>query len=183
MHWVTNLLSILNWIQLEAIELQMSEKEASWYPNDATWQHVCRVWCSASQSRNTLLSIYAQYLKDGITLPTPSTWKQKPFHEPWSPMYLFNDEVLDSSASTSYLGPTSRYTGERNGNPLQYSCLENLMDRGAWGPAVQWVVNSQIWLKWLSMHHLLEITVSWPFEKCPLMPVLGFLGKSSFQAL
>ena len=29
-------------------------------------------------------------------------------------------------------------------NPLQYSCLENLMDRGAWGPAVQWVVNSQI---------------------------------------
>ena len=38
MHWVTNLLSILNWIQLEAIELQMSEKEASWCPNDATWQ-------------------------------------------------------------------------------------------------------------------------------------------------
>ena len=22
--------------------------------------------------------------------------------------------------------------GERNGNPLQYPCLENLMDRGAW---------------------------------------------------
>lgn len=110
MHWVTNLLSILNWIQLEAIELQMSEKEASWYPNDATWQHICRAWFSASQSRNTLFSIYAQYLKDGIILPTPTTWQQnKPFCEPRSPMYLFNDEVLDSSASTSYLGPTSRY--------------------------------------------------------------------------
>ena len=23
-------------------------------------------------------------------------------------------------------------TGEGNGNPLQYSCLENPMDRGAW---------------------------------------------------
>ena len=23
-------------------------------------------------------------------------------------------------------------SGEGNGNPLQYSCLENLMDRGAW---------------------------------------------------
>ena len=23
--------------------------------------------------------------------------------------------------------------GEGNGNPLQYSCLENSMDRGAWG--------------------------------------------------
>ena len=25
-----------------------------------------------------------------------------------------------------------RSPGEANGNPLQYSCLENLMDRGAW---------------------------------------------------
>ena len=24
------------------------------------------------------------------------------------------------------------YFGEGNGNPLQYSCLENPMDRGAW---------------------------------------------------
>ena len=29
------------------------------------------------------------------------------------------------------LGP-GRSPGEGNGNPLQYSCLENLMDRGAW---------------------------------------------------
>ena len=28
------------------------------------------------------------------------------------------------------------FPGERNGNPLQYSCLENSMDRGAWGPTV-----------------------------------------------
>ena len=26
-----------------------------------------------------------------------------------------------------------RSPGEGNGNPLQYSCLENPMDRGAWG--------------------------------------------------
>ena len=25
-----------------------------------------------------------------------------------------------------------RFTGEGNGNPLQYSCLENSMDGGAW---------------------------------------------------
>ena len=29
-----------------------------------------------------------------------------------------------------------RYPGEGNGNPLQYSCLENPMDRGAWQAAV-----------------------------------------------
>ena len=32
-----------------------------------------------------------------------------------------------------------RYPGEGNGNPLQYSCLENLMDRGAWQAAVHGV--------------------------------------------
>ena len=33
--------------------------------------------------------------------------------------------------------------GEGNGNPLQYSCLENPMDRGAWWAAVHGVVKSQ----------------------------------------
>ena len=32
-----------------------------------------------------------------------------------------------------------RSTGEGNGNPLQYSCLENLMDRGAWRATVHGV--------------------------------------------
>ena len=31
---------------------------------------------------------------------------------------------------------SGRYPGEGNGNPLQYSCLENLMDRGAWQTTV-----------------------------------------------
>ena len=33
--------------------------------------------------------------------------------------------------------------GEGNGNPLQYSCLENPMDRGAWWAAVHRVAKSQ----------------------------------------
>ena len=32
--------------------------------------------------------------------------------------------------------------GEGNGNPLQYSCLENPMDGGAWRPAVHGVTSS-----------------------------------------
>ena len=42
--------------------------------------------------------------------------------------------------------------GEENGNPLQYSCLENPMDRGAWWAAVHRVTQSQTQLKRLSMH-------------------------------
>ena len=42
--------------------------------------------------------------------------------------------------------------GEGNGNPLQYSCLENPTDRGAWQATVHRIAKSWIWLKWLSMH-------------------------------
>ena len=40
--------------------------------------------------------------------------------------------------------------GERNGNPLQCSCLENPRDGGAWWAAVYGVAQSQTWLKRLS---------------------------------
>ena len=36
-----------------------------------------------------------------------------------------------------------RCPGEGNGNPLQYSCLENPMDRGAWRATVHGVTESQ----------------------------------------
>ena len=34
---------------------------------------------------------------------------------------------------------SGRSPGERNGYPLQYSCLENSMDRGAWQTTIQGV--------------------------------------------
>ena len=36
-----------------------------------------------------------------------------------------------------------RFPGEGNGNLLQYSCLENSMDRGAWWAKVHGVTKSQ----------------------------------------
>ena len=42
--------------------------------------------------------------------------------------------------------------GEGNDNPLQYSCLEDLMDRGAWWVTVHRVTHSWTQLKLLSMH-------------------------------
>ena len=36
-----------------------------------------------------------------------------------------------------------RYPGRQQCNPLQYSCLENLMDRGAWGATVHGVTKNQ----------------------------------------
>ena len=40
-----------------------------------------------------------------------------------------------------------RSPGEGNGNPLQYSCLDNSKDRGAWQAAVHGVAQSRTQLK------------------------------------
>ena len=47
---------------------------------------------------------------------------------------------------------SGRSPGGGHGNPLQYSCLENPMDRGAWQATVHRVSKSQTLLKRLSMH-------------------------------
>ena len=42
---------------------------------------------------------------------------------------------------------SGRSPGERNGSPLQYSCLENPLDRGAWRATVHGVTKSQTQLR------------------------------------
>ena len=54
--------------------------------------------------------------------------------------------VKNLSASVGDLGLISgseRSSGGGNGNPFQYSCLENFTDRGAWWAAVHGVTKSQ----------------------------------------
>ena len=45
---------------------------------------------------------------------------------------------------------SGRAPGEGYGDPLQYSCLENSVDRGAWWAVVCRAAKSRIRLKWLS---------------------------------
>ena len=46
--------------------------------------------------------------------------------------------------------------GGGHGDPLQYACLENPMDRGAWEATVQGVKKSWTGRKQLSTQHLME---------------------------
>ena len=45
-----------------------------------------------------------------------------------------------------------RFPGEGNGNPLQYSCLRNPKDRGAWRTTVHGVAKESDTTEQLSMH-------------------------------
>ena len=83
-----------------------------------------------------------------------------------------------------------RSPGEGNGYTLQYSCLENFMDRGAWWAVVHGVTKSQIqvrnfhfhfWLKacsvvnyWIfDLEHSMAITLS-TVPKVPTHPPLSY---------
>ena len=63
------------------------------------------------------------------------------------------------------------YSGEGNGNPLQYSCLENLMGRAAWRAytdPIPWGLKESHMTEWLNTHtpevvaHVVEII--YPFS-------------------
>ena len=44
---------------------------------------------------------------------------------------------------TSLISGSGRFPGEGIGNPLQYPCLENYMDKGIWWATFHWVANSR----------------------------------------
>ena len=53
---------------------------------------------------------------------------------------------------TGWIPGLGRSPGGGRDNPLQYSCLENAMDRGAWRATVHRVAQSWTRLKQLGMH-------------------------------
>ena len=69
------------------------------------------------------------------------------------PQGLSSKEFACSAEAAGDMGSIpgwGRYPGEGHGSPLQYSCLENPMDRGAWWATVHRVTKSLTWLKQLS---------------------------------
>ena len=66
---------------------------------------------------------------------------------------------------------SGRSPGGRHGNPLQYSCLENPMDRGACQATVHGVTKSWTWLEQLNTHTLLT-------RESPLKDQVGDVGVS-----
>ena len=65
-------------------------------------------------------------------------------------------EAACNAGDLSLIPGSVRSPGERNGNPPQYSCLKNPMDRGAWQASVCRVTKSQTQLKQLSMHRYIK---------------------------
>ena len=85
-----------------------------------------------------------------VLLPGKSHgWRSLEGCSPWGRWGSDTTERLPFHFSLSCIG-------ERNGNPLQCSCLENPRDGGAWWAAVYGVAQSWTRLKWLSNTSMAE---------------------------
>ena len=58
-------------------------------------------------------------------------------------MVLVVKNLPAGAGDMSLIPGSGRSPGAGDGNPLQYSCLENLMDRGAWLAVIHKVVKSR----------------------------------------
>ena len=96
----------------------------------------------------TVYSIYyIQYLATNYN--RKESEKKKKYIYMWFPGgSVVNDPPANARDMGSIPG-SGRSPGEGNDNPLQYSCLENHMDRGAWWATLHRVTKSRTWLKQL----------------------------------
>ena len=67
-----------------------------------------------------------------------------PSEPPGKPVFTYS---IYNSRDLGLIPGSGRCPGEGNGNPVQYSCLNNSMDRGAWQAAVSGVTKSGTRLK------------------------------------
>ena len=86
-----------------------------------------------------------------------------------------NKESACNAIDKGSIPGLGRSPGEGNGSPLQYSCLENPMDRGAWWATVHEVAKR---LKQTRMHKLVqplqrELWQRHTFD--PAIPILKFI--------
>ena len=78
-----------------------------------------------------------------------------------------NAETTGDTVSIPRLG---RSAGEENGNPLQYSCLENPMDRGAWWATVRGAAESQTRLSDCARHNTQQGRLTAPLGSEAVLP-------------
>ena len=111
------------------------------------WNHVVNVWLAQYWRR--------QWHPTPVLLPGKSHgWRSLVGYSPWGHEESDRTEQLHFHFSLACIG-------EGNGNPLQYSCLENLRDGGALWAAIYGVAQSQTRLKRLSSSNAILANSSW----------------------
>ena len=125
-------------------------------------EHLVRVLCASSGRSITIWHLLS--VLPSPPAPAPGCLRLRSFCKCLIPWWLGPAQVVlvvkklpANAGNIRDMGPipeSGRSSGEGHGNPLQYSCLGNSMDREAWGlPAIHGMAKGWTWLKWLSTQH------------------------------
>ena len=152
-----------------------STGEARGYPLQYTWASLVAQWVkNRPQCRRPGFDPWVGRIPwRRERLPTPVFWPGE-FHGLYivhgvtkSPMELNNFHITSNRLSkylkqklTELKGGINSSTGEGNGTPHQYSCLENPMDGGAWWAAVHGVAKSRTRLSDFTFIFLFHFSLS-----------------------
>ena len=97
------------------------------------WEEMTPLLCALRKSRNVVFSTPRCMSPKRVLQHTyMDTFKGSHRRRKRFPRWLSDKESTSQAASMGLIPGSGRSPGEENGNPLQYSCLENPMDRGAW---------------------------------------------------
>ena len=91
----------------------------------------------APKTPHLLMLGWEEYLLLLFKWPLNHTWKHRGKEPTWN---------AGHEKDAGLILVLERSPGRGNGNLLQYFCLENPMERGAWQPAVQSVAKNWTWL-------------------------------------
>ena len=131
-------------------------------PRDQTW-----ISCIVSR----FFTIWATREVPGVSEKSLLSLSSEPLpgnHSNGLPWWLVNIPPANTGDTGSIPG-SGRSLGEGNGNPLQYSCLGNLIDRGAWRVPVHGVTKNQTQLS--------DWTTTTTEMQCPtIFCVVSFYG-------
>ena len=75
------------------------------------------------------------------------------------PWWLNSKESACNAGDMTLIPGSGRSPGEGNGNPLQYSCLENPVERGAWWAIVHGVAKESNMTEWLNSSNSSSVIV------------------------
>ena len=89
---------------------------------------------------------------------------QRVWHD-WATFTLLMEKSACSAGDLGSIPGSGRFPGEENGKPLQYSCLENPMEGGAWQATVHGVIVRHNWETLLfSKPDVARIKMAWSFS-------------------
>ena len=146
---------------IEPVPIMSPALAGRFFTTSATWEA-----CENSE-KSVICSLEERYWQSDLGSPASGTERNKCLLFRSHLNFPGGSDGKASACNAGHLGSIpglGRSPGEENGNPPQYSCLENPMDRGAWWAMVHGVAKSWTRQKQLSPQHTLVNIFSLPYN-------------------